>query len=248
MDMEHFYAQLTESALTAFTRFNQTTAIETKRISFSAGSIAISVVRGNLLEKAATAHIKLRTKNPETGKDTHFDVLQIKTYPANPTVPILLVNIEHRVAGDERFGGFLDLAPVAMGRHDLASLQKKIKTLTEDYGGDYESLRKKVATMYKRDHWKNALNAGIGIRLELSSEQSDLVKEAGNKWLEWYCGLLEKTAPKPFTRDEEALMYQVRSGILEFYMLQDRSFQIIQELGVPLETMALAHFAPTIHY
>jgi hypothetical protein len=31
-------------------------------------------------------------------------------------------------------------------------------------------------------------------------------------------------------------------------MLQDRSFQIIQKLGVSLETMALAHFAPTIHY
>ena len=187
-------------------------------------------------------------QNPETGEDTLFDVLQIKVYPANPTVPILLVNIEHRVAGDERFGGFLDLAPVAMSPHDLGSLQKRIKSLTEGYGGDYESLRKRVVGMYNRDHWKNALNAGIGIRLELSPEQFHLVQEAGNKWLEWYCGLLEETASKPFTRDEEALMYHVRSGILEFYMLQDQSFQIIQQLGVPLETMALAHFAPTIHY
>jgi len=248
MDMEHFYSHLTETALAAFTRFNQTTEIETEHASFSAGSIAISVVRGRLLEKAATARIKLRTKNPETGEDTHFDVLQIKVYPANPTVPILLVNIEHRVAGDERFGGFLDLAPVAMNRHDLGSLQKKMKRLTEDYGADYEPLRKRVVAMYKRDHWKNALNAAIGIRLELLPEQFDLVQEAGNKWLEWYCVLIEKTASKPFTRDEEVLMYHVRSGILEFYMLEDQSFQIIQKLGVPLETMALAHFAPTIHY
>jgi coproporphyrinogen III oxidase len=248
MAMENFYGDMQETALAAFKRFNQTMEVETKRVAFSAGSIDISVVRGQLLEKAATARIRLRTKNPETGEDTHFDVFQIKTYPTNPKVPILLVNIEHRVAADDRFGGFLDLAPVAMSKNDLTSLQNGIKALTQRYGEDYERLRNKVAAMYKRDHWESALNAGIGIRLELSQEQFDLVKEAGVKWLEWYCALLEKTAPEPFNKDEEALMYRVRSRILEFYMLQDQSFQIIQKLGVPLETMALAHFAPTIRY
>jgi len=248
MDMENFYTVIHEAALAAFRRFNQTDEVETKHVAFPAGSIDISVVRGQSLEKASTARIRLRTKNPETGVDTQFDVFQIKTYPTNPKVPILLVNIEHRVAGNERFGGFLDLAPVAMNRNNVLSLQNEIKALTERYGEDYDSLRNQVAAMYKRDHWENALNAGIGIRLELSEERFDLVKEAGVKWLEWYCDLLDKTATDPFNKDEEALMYRVRSGILEFYMLQDRSFQIIQKLGVPLETMALAHFAPTIHY
>ena len=248
MEMEPFYEQLRETALAAFKRFNQTMEVETKRVDFPAGSIDISVVRGRLLEKAATTRIRLTTKNPETGKDTRFDVFQIKTYPANPRIPILLVNIEHRVAGDDRFGGFLDLAPVAMSRNDLIPFEKGIKALTERYGEDYELLRNKVVAMYKRDHWETALNAGIGIRLELSEEKYDLVKEAGVKWLEWYCAILENTSPEPFNKDEEALMYRVRSRILEFYMLQDRSFQIIQKLGVSLETMALAHFAPTIHY
>jgi len=248
MDMENFYGDMTESALEAFKRLNQTMEVETKRVAFSAGTVDISVVRGQLLEKAATTRIRLRTKNPETGDDTHFDVFQIKTYPSNPKAPILLVNIEHRVAGDERFGGFLDLAPVAMSRNDLTSFENGIKALTERYGENYEHLRSKVAAMYKRDHWENALNAGIGIRLELSQERFDLVKEAGVKWLEWYCATLEKTASVPFNKDEEALMYRVRSRILEFYMLKDQSFQIIQKLGVPLETMALAHFAPTIRY
>jgi coproporphyrinogen III oxidase len=248
MEMEHFYGHMREKALEAFKRINQTMEVETKRVDFSAGYIAISVVRGRLLEKAATARIRLRTRNPETGEDTQFDVFQIKTYPANPRIPILLVNIEHRVTGDDRFGGFLDLAPVAMSMNDLTSLQTGMKALTERYGEDYDSLRSKVAGMYKCDHWKNALNAGIGIRLELSQERFDLVREAGVKWLEWYCALLEKTASAPFNPDDAALMYHVRSRILEFYMLKDRSFQIIQKLGVPLETMALAHFAPTIHY
>jgi len=248
MEMEHFYSRLREQALEAFKRFNHTTEVETKRVDFSAGYIALSVVRGRLLEKAATARIRLRTNNPETGEDTQFDVFQIKTYPAHPKGPILLVNIEHRVAGSDRFGGFLDLAPVAMSMNDLTPLQRGIQALTEHYGEDYECLRSKVAGMYQCDHWNNPLNAGIGIRLELSQERFDLAKEAGVKWLEWYCALLEKTAPEPFTPEEEVLMYHVRSRIMEFYMLKDRSFQIIQKLGVPLETMALAHFAPTIHY
>lgn len=248
MNMELFYEHMRETTLAAFKRFNQTMEIETQRVDFSAGYIDISVVRGRLLEKAATARIRLRTKNPETGEDTQFDVFQIKTYPTNPKAPILLVNIEHRSAGDDLFGGFLDLAPVAMSMNYLTSLQAEIKSLTERYGEDYEFLRNKVAGMYRRDHWKNALNAGIGIRLEVSKERFDLVKEGGVKWLEWYCAILEKTAHESFNREEESLMYQVRSRILEFYMLKDRSFQIIQKLGVPLETMALAHFAPTIHY
>ena len=43
-------------------------------------------------------------------------------------------------------------------------------------------------------------------------------------------------------------MNYVGSGILEFYMLKDMSFKIIQQLGVPLELMALIHFAPTVRY
>jgi len=248
MEMEHFYSLMNERALQAFKRFNHTTEVETQQFDFPAGYIAVSVVRGRLLEKAATARIRLRTQNPETGEDTQFDVFQIKTYPAHPKAPILLVNIEHRAAGEERFGGFLDLAPVAMGMRDLIPLQTGMKALTEHYGEDYEYLRSKVAGMYTCDQWDSALNAGIGIRLDVSPGRFDLVKEAGVKWLEWYCALLEKTAPEPFTPDDTALMYHVRSRILEFYMLKDRSFQIIQKLGVPLETMALAHFAPTIHY
>lgn len=248
MDMGPYFEALRETALKAFKRFNQTGEVESQRVDFPAGSIDISVVRGRLLEKAATARIRLRTAHPETGEETRFDVFQIKTYPLNPRHPILLVNIENRLAADDRFGGFLDLAPVAMNAGDLAPLETGMKTLAGRYGEDYGLLRGKLAALYKRDHWEKALNAGIGIRLDLPAEQCDLVKEAGITWLAWYCALLDKRPPDHSSSDEEALMYRVRSRILEFYLLKDRSFQIIQKLGVPLETMALVHFAPTIRY
>ena len=248
MDMEAYYNMLRETALAGFKRFNQTSQVEDRSINFSGGRVDSSVVRGNILEKVATARIRLKTKNPETGEDTQFDVFQIKIYPANQKIPILLFNMENRKANEDRFGGFLDVAPVAMSKEDLNFLHDGIKKITERYEEDYEGLRKKIVDIYKRDHWVCAVNTGIGIRLELTEEQLDFVKEAGFKWVELYFEIVEKRANEPYHKEEEALMNTVRSRILEFYILEDMSFRVIQKLGVPLEAMARIHFAPIIKY
>lgn len=248
MDMELYYSQLKKTALEGFKRLNKTSQVENKSLKLPVGSLDISVVRGKVLEKAATSRIRLRTKNPATGEDTQFDVFQIKTYPTSPKIPILLFNTENRVAKEDRFGGFLDVAPVATSKDDLSFLNAEIRKITERHGQDYESLRKKVVGMYKRDHWDKAVNAGIGIRLELAKEQFDLAKEAGLKWVEYYFTIVEKRGQEPYDEEEEALMNSVRARIMEFYMLKDMSFKVIQTLGVPVELMALIHFAPTIRY
>ena len=248
MDMDKFYSVLQETSLESFTRFNQSTHPVTQSIDFSAGTVDTAVVRGNLLEKAATARIRLTTNNPETGEETRFDVFQIKVYPVNPTIPILLFNLENRVTREDKFGGFLDVAPVAASKGDLKYLAEGISLLTDEYGIDYEPLRKRVVNMYKREHWNTALNAAIGIRLELPDKQFDFVSKASLKWLEWYFTIVDKKRHAPYTIEDTTVMNQVRARILEFYMLKDMSFQIIQKLGVPLEIMALVHFPPTLHY
>jgi hypothetical protein len=98
------------------------------------------------------------------------------------------------------------------------------------------------------DHWEKAVNAAIGIRLDLAGGQFDLVKEAGLKWLEYYFNIVERRASEPYGKEDEMLMYSVRARIMEFYIIKDMSFKIIQKLGIPLEMMALIHFAPTIKY
>jgi len=142
----------------------------------------------------------------------------------------------------------LDVAPVATSQEDLNFLHKEIRKITEQHGENYQALRKKLVDIYKRDHWDKAVNAGIGLRLELAQEQFDLVKEAGLKWVECYFTMVEQRAQEPYDEEEEALMNSVRARILEFYMLKDISFKIILTLGVPVELMALIHFAPTIRY
>jgi len=248
MDMGGYYQELKEKALEGFKRFNQTTQVEVRNVPFSVGSLEISVVRGSVLEKAATARIRIKTKNPETGEDTQFDVFQIKTYPVNPKIPILLFNMENRAAQEDRFGGFLDVAPVACSGEDLKFLQTGIKKLTEKHGVAYEPLRKKLIDIYKMDHWVGAANAAIGIRLDLSVEEAELVREAGMMWVEKYFTIVEKRQNESYSRAHEELMNTVRARIMEFYREKDMSFSIIQKLGVALENMALIHFAPTIRY
>jgi coproporphyrinogen III oxidase len=248
MDMEEYYRALKEAALEKFKRINETAQVEDKNVQFSAGRLNIHVVRGPVLEKAATARLQLQTKNPTTGADTQFDIFQIKIYPSSPKIPIILFNMENRLTKEDRFGGFLDVAPVATCREDLNLLNEEIRKITEKHGEEYEPLRKKLIDVYKMDQWEKAVNAAIGIRLDLVASQFDLVKEAGLRWLECYLKIVERRASEPFDKEEETLMYAVRARIMEFYLIKDMSFKVIQKLGVPLEMMALIHFAPTIQY
>jgi coproporphyrinogen III oxidase len=249
MDMKACHDELEQVALEGFKKINSTRRVENKRWEVPVGSWDVSVVRGKVLEKAAVTRILLKTKNPETGEDTLFNVFQIKVYPASPKVPIMLFNLENRAAAKEdRFAGFLDVAPVATSRRDLNFLQAEIKKITEKYGVDYEALRRKLENIYKMGHWDKALNAGIGIRLELSKEQFDLVKEAARIWVESYFKIIEKRVREPFSKKQEDLMYSVRARIMEFYMLKDLSFRVSQKLGVPLEALTLGLFAPTVKY
>jgi hypothetical protein len=102
--------------------------------------------------------------------------------------------------------------------------------------------------MYKMDQWDSVINAAAGIRLELPAQQFPYISEAGLIWLQRYFTIVDKRGNTSFTTDDAIAMNRVRRGILEFYMLKDISFQIIQKLGVPLEIMANVHFPPTLHY
>ena len=248
MEMGTYYSELNETALKGFKQLNKTEQIDEKIFKIPCGRLDVHVVRGHALEKATTARIRLNTKNPVTGEDTRFDIFQIKIYPVNPKVPILLLNVENRAAQEDRFYGFLDVVPVATSKEDLDFLHSKIRSVASKYGANYEALRKKVENIYKMDHWDNALNAGIGMRLEISGEQIDFVQEAALTWLNTYQKIAAERAEILYSKEDANLMYAVRARIMEFYMLKDMSFKVIQDLGIPADVMGLVHFAPVIKY
>jgi len=248
MDMQNYYYHLNATVLESFKRLNRASQIEHKKWTVPAGSWEVNVVRGKILEKAATCRIILNTKNPLTGEDTSFNVFQVKIYPANPKIPIMLFNMENRVAKDDIFAGFLDVAPVAARKVDLKFMQNKVKNITEKHKQNYETLRAKLKDLYRMDSWDKALNAEIGIRLELGSDQASLVKEAGLTWVESYFEIVEKRNREQFNEKQNALMNAVRARIMEYYLLKDISVKVAQKLGVPLEALSMAHFAPLIKY
>jgi coproporphyrinogen III oxidase len=248
MEIINYYRQLNKTALDGFKRLNRTDRVEHKKWKVPAGTWEVSVVRGRVLEKASTSCISLKTKNTLTGADTTFNVFQIKIYPASPRIPIMLCNMENRVAADDIFAGFLDVAAAAARKDDLKFLQRKIRNVTEKYGQDYEVLRAKLKDMYWMEPWDKAINAEIGIRLELGGGQAALVREAGLTWLESYFELVEKRKREQFTEKQRALMYDARARIMEYYLLKDISVKVAQKLGVPLEALSLGHFAPVIRY
>ena len=248
MDMEGYYSEVKEVALEGFKRLNGTTQVEQKKWEVPVGSWEVSVVRGKVLEKATLSRILFNVKNPLTGEDTRFDVVQAKVYPASPKIPILLFNVENRSTREDHLAGFLDVIPVAARKEDLRFLAGEIKKVTERHGEDYEALRRKIKDMYKMDHWEKALNAAIGIRLELTNEQFDLVKEAGLQWVTSYFTIVEKREKESYDSKDVALMDSIRTRIVEYYLIGDISIRVVHKQGIPLEAMSLGTFAPTIRY
>lgn len=248
MEMTLLHKEVRELAIGHFKRITRTRRVERKRWELPVGSWDVSVVRGPVLEKAAVTQIILNTKHPVTGEATRFNVFQVMVYPANPKIPILLINMENRVGKDDIFAGFLDVAPVSAAAVDLRLLQNRIRKITRDHGQNYEMLRSKLRHLYYMDTWNTQLNAEIGIRLELEAEAYDLLRDGALGWIESYFEIVERRKKERFTPRQESVMYKVRARIMEFYLLKDLSFRVAQQLGVPLEALALGNFAPCIRY
>ena len=246
--MGEIYNEVKEVALDGFKRLNDTDRVEHKTWPSPIGTWEVSVVRGKVLEKATLARIRLHIINPQNGQDTQLDVVQAKVYPASPKIPILLFNIENRAAKEDIFAGMLDVIPVAAPEEDLRFLSAEIREVTERHGEDFERLRKKVENVYIMDGWEKALNAGIGIYLDFTMDQYDLLKEAGLHWLKSYFTIVEKRQNDPCEDEDVALMDFMRARILEYYLLQDESITYTLKKGVPLEAMTLGTLAPTVHY
>jgi coproporphyrinogen III oxidase len=248
MEMTPLHKEVRELAIGNFKRINTTRRVERKRWDLPVGSWDVSVVRGPVLEKAAVTQIILNTKHPVTNEATRFNVFQIMVYPANPKIPILLINMENRVGRENVFAGFLDVAPVAAHSADLRGLQGSMQKITLNHGRDYEELRSKLKNLYYMESWDKPVNAEIGIRLELESEEYDLLKDGTIGWIESYFEIVERRGKERFTPRHESIMYNVRARIMEFYLLKDLSFRVAQKLGVPLEALSLGNFAPCIRY
>ena len=248
MEMRALHYEISELVHGRVQQINRNRTIELKTWRVPFGSWDVAVMRGKIIEKASTTRIALATKHPVTGIDTQFKVFQVMVYPANPKIPILLINIENRVGREDIFAGFLDVATVAALKSDLRMLQNRIRALAEDDNKDYEGLRSKLDNMYCRDGSDKPVNAGIGIRLDLNDRDYALVREGALCWIESYFEIVEKRRKESFTVRQELVMNQARARIMEFYLLKDISFKVALQLGVPLEALSLGNFAPCIRY
>jgi len=248
MEMEPLYSRIQQTALRGFGRINRSDEVLHRRWEVEAGTWDVRVVRGDVLEKATTTRIRIAARHPVTGVHTRFDVCQVKAYPRNPGVPVLLVNVENRTAGDDVFAGFLDVAPVAASGDDLDRLRTVMRAVCEQHGQDYGLLSSRIADIYRLDNRDKALNAGLGIRLEFPAERVDLVREASLQWIEAYCSLVEKIKSEPADEMQQEVLNRCRAGICAFYMLRDVSFKSALAMGVPLEALTLGNFPPAVTF
>jgi len=248
MNMTVYYDQLQETLLNCFKRVNTTDVVEKHQWSVPAGTWDISVVRGEVLEKATASRVRLSTKNPLNGIDTRFDIFQVNIFPASPMVPLCLCNMEHRTGTEETFNGYLDTASLSPRTDEQQILQQKIKQVMQKHGADYETYRNKVAEIYMMPGWEKPLNDGIGVRLEFEEKQSDLFKEIASTWFKEYFALLERRQNDAVDTALSAARNTAHIRLLEYYVVKDVSVQVAGKLGIPFDAVGLMAFPPSIRF
>jgi len=248
MDMNEYYNEITEKALTGYKKINGTDQVENKKWEIPVASWEINVIRGNVFEKATVAEVRIHTKHPRTGEDTHFHALQSTVYPVSPRVPILIFIIEHMVAQDHFFSGMMDVIPTVRIEEDMEFLSEEMKKVTTKHGQEYEPLRKKGHEIFKLPTWEKPIGAGVGIHNPTDKALVAMIKDEGRIWLDAYLKVVEKRKDESYSHEDLKNMNHIRCNLHEWYYLADESLPAANNLGVPMEAINLMIAPPTMHY
>jgi coproporphyrinogen III oxidase len=248
MDMNEYYNEMIEKLLAGYKKINGTDQVENKKWELPIASWDVSVIRGKVFEKATVSRVRIHTKHPDTGEDTHFHALQSKVYPVSPRIPILVFIIEHMTAQDDFFSGMMDVIPTVRIEEDMEFLSSEMKKVTAKHGQEHEPLRKKGYEIFKLPTWEKPIGAGAGIHNPTDKALVEMIKEEGRIWLDAYLKIVEKRKDEPYKDEDLKKMNSIRCNLHEWYYLGDKSLSVANQMGVPMEAINLMIAPPTMHY
>ncbi|QVL56111.1 MAG: oxygen-dependent coproporphyrinogen oxidase [Simkaniaceae bacterium] len=195
----------------------------------SGGGGEISVIRGDVFEKAAVNWSGVRgTKLPFNDEEEPFFATGVSliTHMKNPFMPTVHMNIRYIRTGDRWwFGGGYDLTPMGFDKNEdtehFHGVAKKA------LGGPlYNKFSKNAADYYYIKHWKKERGVG-GIFFDYYNtgdfeKDYEMWKEVGSTFLDAILPIYEKRKNTPYTEKDKAMQNRLRAHYVEFNLLYDR--------------------------
>ena len=254
MDIEKIYSGISDSAVCEIEKIDGKKKWLRNKWTPDIGTFDISVFRGEAIEKAAIARISLEVNKVVEGPvEKHnimrLDGLQVNIYPANPLLPIALLNLERRqLASGIRLGGYISIFPMKENEEITGRIKEAFSLIVKNMGKSKEQALKEYNEIWRELDWQFKGEKGIGIKISGDDTDLDTMKIAVISMLASFLNTVAEKKDVRFSEKDEKNMFSFRFKLSEFILVKDLSTKISLEKGVKLETLSSMILPPVVRF
>jgi len=254
MDIEKIYSEIRNSAVCEIEKIDGKKEWLRNTWTPEIGTFDISVFRGTAIEKASIARISLDVKkvvggSGETFTSMHVDGLHVNIYPANPLLPVALLNLERRqLASGIRLGGYISIFPMKENKEMTGRIQEAFSSIVKNMGQSTEQALKNYSEIWRELDWQCKGERGIGIKISGDDTNLDTIKIAVISMLKSFLNTVAEKKDMRFSKEDEKNMFSFRFKLSEFILVKDPSAKISIEKGVQLETLSSMILPPVVRF
>lgn len=249
-EMLRFISTTEDRFFAAVSRFNGTAPAETRSFEFEDADYTVTVMRGEVIEKAGFTTSMTKTGiRPFTQDALWSRTVTVNVHPKTPLVGFFhgFVAFQINPDGKSSMGGSMDIVPATRIDEDLSYIKEAVEQVFERHGADLTNYRKVVSSGQRI---KNLKAARIGVSfyarpfLDITQENFDLVTETFDAFLDAYLLVLEKRQDQPYSPVDLAAQSDMRMRWFEDQMLHDPYALNV----IPYPVRSFANYPPVVTY
>jgi len=230
-------------------RLNGKSNLESKSFESDTADFEITVLRGEIIEKAGLMISMTKKGTAPFVKDPIWSrYIEIDIHPKTPLVGLLhiTVNFAYAVDGTSTMAGWIDLIPAADASEDLDLLSNAVDGVFSEFGIDPAPYREWLCASLRKETVNTAC-AGVSFykRPMMGIEQTsfELITDVFDVFLDTYLTVLTKRSAQPFTDNDLKIQNKMRIDWLKDHLIDPYPVML-----VPPEVWFMAHQAPVLRF
>jgi coproporphyrinogen III oxidase len=210
---------------------------------FEKGGVNFSAVEGSL-------PLFMKERVNAESKNFFATGVSIVLHPYSPLVPIIHMNIRYfeTDAGDQWFGGGIDLTPIYVIDEDAVFFHQELKKTCDAFRSEAYEKYKTWADDYFFIKHRNETRGIGGVFFDYVKADEDtsiekifdFVQAVGNTFLKAYLPIVEKHKNNSFTQEQKNWQWMRRGRYVEFNLVYDRGTRFGLETGGRIESILMS--------
>ena len=242
MKMETIFSEIIKTATGGIENIDGKRKWDRKKWETPPGIFDISTYRGEAVEKASLARVSLEINKIVTGTGgkpaiKRLDGCQFNIFPANPSLPPGMFNLEKRKMATDRLGGYISIFPMKENDKISGNLHDVFVSVLKKQGKDKSQVLKEYGELWQDLDWPFKGERGIGMKIFCGKEELQSVSDLLILMMKEYLNCIAQAKDDRCSEDDKERMFSFRLKLAEFVLLKDPSSKFCFANGVPLEAL-----------